>query len=161
MRFKINSILEYTAWVIKKYNELQCQQDANIYRIIDIKTHQENQFKFVIQIIGKSAIIESTPEELVTNDKLLEGFSRKDIRTIVYYACEQIKQPTYKIVTQEFSNQSNDVIFKLKNIRNKKLLVKTASQILLDKSLMQNLSLDDTNSISYIAGYESSQRIRD
>ncbi|HSW94169.1 MAG TPA: hypothetical protein VLJ15_07450, partial [Gammaproteobacteria bacterium] len=93
---KFLTIFEYTAWFIRQYSEQQAQQ--NIYRIVEIKQSTSGQYKLIVQIIGKSTIIECTPEEIVTNDHMLEGFSKKDIRAITYFACEEIKKPKYKII---------------------------------------------------------------
>lgn len=157
MRFKLSSIIEYSAWLLKKYNSLQQAQENNIYRIIDIKQLRNDQYKVIIQIIGKSSIIECSPQEIVTNDGLLEGFSKKDIRTITYFACNPIQKPKYKIIMQEFCEKLNRVIFKLKDNKSETLVIKTANQIVMDKNIINSLSREDVNSISYIAGYECSQ----
>jgi len=157
MRFKISSIVEYTALLLKKYNELQQTQENNIYRIVEIKQSLSGRYRIIIQVIGKSSIIECSPEEIVAVDWLLEGFSKKDIRTITYFACEQIKKPNYKIMMQEFCEKLNRMIFKLKEAESDALVIKTANQIVMDKELINKLSKEDINSISYIAGYECSQ----
>jgi hypothetical protein len=115
MSFKISSVFEYTSWVIKKYSELQQAQEKNIYRVIEVKQSATGQHTLIVQVIGKSAVIECSPEEIVINDRLLEGFSQKDVRAITYLACEKIKKPKYKIVMQEFCGSQNGVLFKLKN----------------------------------------------
>ena len=157
MNFKISSIFGYTSWLLKKYNELQQIQEKNIYRIIEIKQSAKEQYKLIVQVIGKSSIIECLPNEIVADDRLLEGFSQKDVRTITYLACEKIKKPKYKIVSQDFCEKFNGMVFKLKEPENEVLLTKTANQIVIDKYLINNLSKEDINSISYIAGYEYSQ----
>lgn len=157
MRSKILSIIEYTSLLLKKYNELQQTRENNIYRIIEIRQLISNQYMLVIQVIGKSSVIECTPQEIVATDWLLEGFSKKDIRTITYFACEQIKKPKYKIIKQEFCEKFNRMIFKLKETGSDTLVIKTASQIVTDKNIIKNLSIEDAKSISYIAGYECSQ----
>jgi len=86
---------------------------------------------------------------------LLEGFSKKDIRAITYLACQQLKKPKYKIILQEFSDACNKMKFKIKN--KDQIIIKSASQIILDKSIIKNMSKDDISSVSYIAGYEHSQ----
>lgn len=158
MQFKtISSVVGYTTLLLKKYNELTKIQNSNIYRIIEIKHLPAGKYKLITQIIGKSVVIECTPEEILANDRLLEGFSKKDIRTITYLACDQMKQPKYKIIVQEFCEKFNKIMFKIKETESGDLLVKTASQIVMDKNIINSLSQDDVNSISYTAGYESSQ----
>lgn len=157
MHFKISSIFEYTAWVLKKYQNIQQIHENNIYRIIEIKQLSSGQYKLIVQVIGKSSIIECSPQEIVAVDRLLEGFSKQDIRTITYLACNPIKKPKYKIIMQEFCEKFNRMIFKLKDAKSENMLIKSANQIVMDKNIINNLSTEDVSSISYIAGYECSQ----
>jgi hypothetical protein len=154
---KISSIFQYTGWLLKKYNEQQNYQ-RDIYRIAEVKQLPSGENKIVIQVIGKSVFIECTPQEIVVDDRMLEGFSKKDIRTITYFACEQVKKPKYKIVVQEFCEKFNRIVFKLKMQNDDNIVEKTASQVLLDKNLVDGLSREDVKSVSYIAGYEHSQK---
>lgn len=66
------------------------------------------------------------------------------------------KKPRYKIVMQDFCDSFNRVLFKLKSSDSSETISKTASQISLDKNLINNLSREDLCSISYAAGYERS-----
>lgn len=151
------SILGYITWLLKKYNELKQSQENNIYRIIEINQYPSGQAKIIAQVVGKSSIIECSPQEIVATDRLLEGFSKKDVRTITYLACDEIKKPRYKIIMQDFCEKFNNVIFKLKEAKSEKFIIKTASQIVMDKNLLENMSQADINSVSYVAGYECSQ----
>lgn len=153
---KISSIFEYSVSLLKKYNELLQIQEKNIYRIVAVKPSSLGQYKIIIQIIGKSSVIECSPQEIVSVDWLLEGFSKKDIRTIAYYAWELKTQPKYKIIAQAFCEKSGKMLFKLQTLENEKYIVKTANQIITDRSLINDLSKEDINSISYMAGYECS-----
>jgi hypothetical protein len=142
--------------VVRLNKNSQQSTAKNIYRLVEIKQSFGDQYKLVIQVIGKSIMLESCVQEIVTNDRMLEGFSRQDIRTIVYFACLQHKQPRYKIVMQEFCIAFNKMLFKLKKIDSDEIIAKTAAQIALDKHLIRNMSQEDACSISYTAGYEHS-----
>ncbi|OGT36245.1 MAG: hypothetical protein A3F11_06810 [Gammaproteobacteria bacterium RIFCSPHIGHO2_12_FULL_37_14] len=156
MRFKkISLMFEYTAWFLKRYGDQQ-QIQQNIYRVVEVKQSSLDQYKLAIQIIGKSTVVECTPQEIVANDRMLEGFSKKDIRAITYFACEQSKKPKYKIIMQEFCDTFNKILFKLKKYDSDEIILKTAGQISLDKHFINNLSQEDACSISYAAGYEQS-----
>lgn len=124
-------IFQYAAWLLKKYNKLKQDQEHNIYRIVEIKQPSLGEFKLIVQVIGKSTIIECNPKEILINDRMLEGFSKKDIRTIAYFACEQNKKPKYKIIMQDFCEKVNRMVFKLKEIKSNLLLIKTADQIVM------------------------------
>jgi len=156
MNLGISSFIEYANWLFKKYHDLKKIQENNIYRIIEIKKLNSGQYKITIQIIGKSSIIECTPQEIVGIDKILEGFSKKDVRTITYLACHQIKQQKFKVISQEFS-ENNKLIYKLKDIDTDVIIIKTANEIMIDKNILDSLNQDDIHRISYIAGYECSQ----
>jgi hypothetical protein len=150
----IAPMLEYANWIIKKYVELNKYQENNIFRVANFKKNAFGQTKLIIQIIGKSTVFECTPKEIVSDSSLLEGFSKSDVRTITYFACEQLNQPDYTISTQELDVKSNRAIFKLKKRGNKKTLSKTAAEITVDKILINNMAKEDICSISYLAGYE-------
>jgi hypothetical protein len=156
MRFKaILSLVEFTTRALKKPQEQHSSQ-TTIYRLIEVKQSPTGQVKLTVQFVGKAIVMEYTPQDIVDNDHMLEGFSKKDIRFIAYLACEQSKKPRYKIVMQEFCNTFNRMLFKLKKYDSNEMISKTASQISLDKNLINNLSQEDVCSISYIAGYEQS-----
>lgn len=156
MRFNsIRFIVRQAKDILSQYKEQH--QQSTIYRIIEIEQLLSGKYKIIAQIIGKSTLIECTPQELVVDNKMLEGFSKRDIRTITYFACEPAKKPKYKIVMQEFCGQLNKVLFKLKFQNQNEPIVKTATQITMDKDLINDLSCEDVQSISYIAGYEHSQ----
>jgi hypothetical protein len=155
MQFKkVTSLFEYASWVLKKYNEEKNHQ-CDMYRIIEVN-QSAGQCKVIIQVTGKSTFVECTPQEIVANDRMLEGFSKKDIRSLTYLACESIKKPTYKIVMQKFCSNFNKMLFKLRKCNSNEVILKTANQISLDKNLINSLSHEDIQSISYMAGYEHS-----
>lgn len=156
MRFaKFSSIFDYITSLLKQINELQQQSINTIYRITDVKQSSADSVKIVIQLIGKSTFIECTPQEIAGDDRFLEGFSKKDIRTITYYACLPRNKPKYKLIAQEFCDDK--LAFKLKKLDSNEIIFKNAGDLLLDKNIIDHLNLEDMRSISYAAGYEHSQ----
>lgn len=150
---KFSSVFQYTNWILKKYTELQLSPDTTIYRIVQINQTSSG-YKLIIQVVGKCSVITCTPQEIVAEDRFLEGFSKKDVRTIVYLACNEIKQPRYKIIVQEFCAKFNRILFRLKKRNTGEVIEKTAREITLDKHIINNLSTEDACSINYVAGYE-------
>ncbi|HVY52975.1 MAG TPA: hypothetical protein VHA13_00460 [Gammaproteobacteria bacterium] len=128
---------------------------ANVYHLLEIKYHDE-QYQLCFQEIGKTAILERAPNEIVANDRLLEGFSKQEIRQILYLAYEQEKQPKYKIAVQEFCEKINRILFKLKRRGSDEVIINTADLITLDKRLINDLSQEDACCIGFAAGYELS-----
>ncbi len=150
---KISTLFVNTNWSFKKFSNPQ-QDPQNIYRIVDVNQSPTGQLTILIQIIGKSTVIACTPQEIIENDRMIEGFSKKDIRAITYYAFEHKNKPRYKIVMQEFCEAFNKILFKIKKQNSLEIISKTAGQISLDKTLLNNLSQEDACCISYTAGYE-------
>jgi len=156
MKFKkIKSLIEYTSWLLKEFHEHQNIQ-PNIYRIVEIKKLSFDNYLLIIQVIGKSTIIKYTPQEIVVDDKILEGFSKKEIKMITFLACQKNKEPKFKIIMQEFSENFNKILFKIKNEDGNEIISKTAAQLISDKEILNNLSKEDANCINFAAGYEQS-----
>jgi hypothetical protein len=154
-----NSIFsQYAAWLLKNYSEYR-KLHTDIYRIAEIKQTKTDEKIIVVQVIGKSVVLECTPQEIVMDDRLLEGFSKKDIKTISYFAFKQAVTPKYRIIVQRFCEKLNRVFFKLKVNGKNDLshIEKTAGQIMLDTTLINGLSNEDLKNVSYIAGFEHSQ----
>jgi hypothetical protein len=156
MQFKkVTSLFEYAGWMLKKYQESQnTQQD--VYRLVEIKHMQSSKCKLIIQVIGKCITFECAPKEIISDDKFLESFSKKDIKTITRIAYSENQKPEYKIIAQEFCETFNQMMFRLKSQDSDKWILKSAAEISLDKTLMSSLSWQDIQAISYIAGYEHS-----
>lgn len=159
MNTKSSSLLEYFNWVLKKYQELQQHtHQSDAFRIAEVKHNKADECIIKIQLIGKSTIFECTPNEIVANDQILEGFSKKDIRTLTYFATQEIKKPKHKILVQEFCETLNKIKFKLGMRDSKKPIEKTAEQISLDKELLNNLNAADAHLIGYTTAIEQMVR---
>lgn len=158
MSFRISSIFEYSIWLLKKYSEYYKSAENNFYRIIEIKQLNTGDHKITAQVIGKASIFECTPAEAVANDSIIEGFSKKDIRTITFLAYHKNLKPKIRILEQDFSDSQQQMLFKIVNTCNGELAVKTANQIMIDRALINCLSKEDLKIISYMAGYECAQK---
>ena len=155
MNYKSIPFIHYVTLAIKKYHELMDNTNrADAYRVVDIKFDVLNQCKVLVQLVGKSRIITFNPRELAACDELLEKFSKKDIRTIIYLATQEILKPKQKIIIQEFCEDTGQWIFKLKNSSHKNIK-KTASDISLNKTLLNELSQEDAHVVGYMSATES------
>ena len=150
---KTSTIFQYIGWLLKTYHDQQTL-NADIYRIAEVKHGESSEIKFVIQVIGKSIFIEHTPQEIVLDDAFMDGFSKRDIRTITFYAYQALTKPKYKIVLQNLSAKLNRVLFKLKLNGTETAIEKTAGEITMDKDLINGLSQEDVSSVSFVAGCE-------
>jgi hypothetical protein len=159
MSTKPNSLIEYFGWLLKKYHELQQQiQKQDAFRIVEIKHNKTNECIIKVQIIGKATIFDCTPQEIAANDQLIEGFSKKDIRTITYFATQEIKKPKYKILLQEFREGLGKIIFKLGMRGSAEPVEKTAEQITLDKEFLNKLTQEDAHLVGYTTATEQMLR---
>lgn len=150
---KEGQFTNYFLALCNKIHELQkSTQDA--FRIVSIINNELGEKLFKIQIIGKSAIFEATPQEIARNDVLLEGFSKKDVRIIIYYATQEIAKPTYKILVQDFEEATNKTVFKLGKRGEPNPLKKTADEISLDKNLLNQMTQQDAHMVGYMTAME-------
>jgi len=148
-------LIDYFNKIIKKYHELHIQtQKQDLFRIVNIKTTKKGEYSLQVQLINKATFFECTPQEIVTNDQLLEGFSKKDIRTITYYAAQDTNKPKYKILIHEFREGLNKVVFKLGKDNSEESIEKTAEQISLDQNLINQLNCTDAHLIGYTTASE-------
>lgn len=148
--------MDYISLLIRKYAEIQSIEMSNTFRIVNIRT-VNNETKIIFQIIGKAMFLESTPTEIIANDDFLEKFSKKDIKKISFlYAQNENKiNPGLKILRQEY-NVSNEKIQFILRDNDGNTSKKTASQIFLDKTTIAKLSPEQASNIGFAAGYEHS-----
>ncbi len=106
---KLASVSTYFIELLKQYKKTQ--QATNAYRIVEIKEKSNGSCELVIQIIGKNVTFKSKPEKIAADDNMLENFSRQDVRTITYFATQEIKKTKYKILIHEFCSAFNKMIF--------------------------------------------------
>jgi hypothetical protein len=144
-------ISNYVSWILKKYQELHKELESReAYRIVSIDL-----CKVKINIFGTGKIFESTPQEIVADDQMLEGFSKKDIRRITYHACININKPKFQVIAQSFSEKLNKMIFKVKKQNSSKILEKTADEILSTNAMISHLTPNDAHRIGFVYGSES------
>jgi len=172
MNGKFSSISEYLVWIFKKYLEIErVMEYEDIYRIVAIKdatdtkdTINAKEVKFLIQIIGTDKIVEWFPEEIVLNNQILAGFSKNDIRTITYYACNKLNNPNLNftpnlsIKSYEFSEKIKRIFFHIINRKTGETFKKTASDFMKDQEIVTQFSPQDMLRVGYTAGIEQAEQ---
>lgn len=148
------SISEYVGWLFKQYQQAQQELKSDAYRIVDHNTDKDGQHHLTIQIVGKSVTFKSTPQKILADDDLVEHFSRKDIRTITYLACQDLEKPKHRIILQEFCQKLNRLVFGVKNPKKDEVLRKMPSEISQDKELLKTLSQEDAHLVGYATATE-------
>lgn len=149
------SFFEFLMKFLKIYNETQQYLNNNIYRVIELKERANCSPILVVQVIGKASIFEVTPEEIVKNDSMLEGFSKNDIKTIVLLASKDKTDSDYTIIAQDICGESSTIVYKLRQIKNQEIITKSAAQIALDQNLIKSLNPIDALNVGYAAGLEN------
>lgn len=149
-------LTEYISWLLKKYQEVKKELETRqSYRITNIEYDSSGRAKIKIHIVGTGKEITFTPEELVCDDKMLEGFSRKDVRTITYYACNDLSKPKYKIVTTTLCENLKKMLFGIKEFGVDEISQKTAEEISANRSIISNISPEDAHCVGYVCGSEN------
>lgn len=156
MKNKSFQLVEYIHWLLKKYQEVLTELETRqAYRIINIENNDHERTKLTVNIVGTGKNIQFIPEELAGDDQLLEGFSKKDVRTIIYYACANINKPKYKIIANTFCEKLRKMFFSIKKYDSNELANKTAEEISANLSVLSSLSSEDAHRIGYTYGSEN------
>ncbi len=149
------SIVAYFTRLLRQFRKVQQKRD--IFRIVDMEQGRGGKYKLVVQIVGKNITYKITPEEILADDKMLEGFSRQDVRNLTYLAC-QIKAepnaPKSRILVQEFCDNYNRMMFSISRPDDEAVVMKSASEISLDKDLLAELSQEDAHMVGYTTATE-------
>lgn len=147
--------------MLKKYHELNVEiRTNNQFRILDI-IDDPNQFcQIKVQVVGTDKTPYWLALDIVADDDLLEGFSKKDIRTITYHACEDKKKPKFKLLSCHFSETNNSTIFNFKQFASDGILKKTSTEIASQKNIINEMNSSDAHTIGYMRAYEESIKER-
>lgn len=157
MNRKRNQIAGYLSWVLKKYHELHQElSKKEFYRLVQIiKRPLPESYLLEIQMIGTSKIFKLTPKEIIGDDRMLETFSKQDIRTITYLACEDLEKPKLRVVSHRFSDNFKKILFCLKKTGSDDTIEKSADEISNATSMINSFHPKDAHLIGYIYGVES------
>lgn len=125
-----------------------------IYRVVAIEQDAEDEFTVTIQIINKNITFKAKPEEILAKDNLVDQFSPRDIRALTYLGYLGIHSPKYKVLAQRLSDKDNKLSFTIKHKGDKKIIVKTAGEIMKEKEILDNLNPNDAHLVGYTVGSE-------
>lgn len=147
--------------MLKKYHELNVEiRSNNQFRILDIVDDPNHFCQIKTQIVGTDKTPYLSALDIVADDDLLEGFSKKDIRTITYHACEDKKKPKFKLLSCHFTDNDQPVVFSLKEFNSHNILKKTSAEIASQKNMINEMNSMDAHKIGYMRAYEESIKER-
>ncbi len=156
MSKKTLSLIEYINWIFKKYQEVQTELQAReAYRIVSITENAYAPCQIKIHIVGTGKEIDYTPQEIVEDDRLLECFSKKDVRTITFHACDDLKKNKFKISESRFSEKIKKILFRLKKYNSDEIIEQSAGELSHNQSIITRMSPQDAHRIGYTYGTEN------
>lgn len=137
----------------RQYQRYYRKQQTSRLRIIDIKKDNDNNTFLIVQLKNKNVVYRFLPKEIVSDDNLLNHFSKSDVKTITYLSC-QPNQNKAKIITQEFNEKTNGMIFGIQRGKNNIIIKKTAREISYDKNLVRELTPEEALMVGYMLADE-------
>jgi hypothetical protein len=124
------------------------------YRVLSIDRDEDDSYTVEIQLINKNHTFRMRPEEILADDRMTDGFSQRDIRTLTYLGYLGINSPKYKILAQRLSGVDNKVVFAVKRRGSNKTMIKTANEIAMDEDFITGLPQKDAHLVGYTVATE-------
>lgn len=142
-----------TNWLISMFKVFLAETTKErAYEILDIYVSEDTGFTIAqVKLTGRH-VVEKNISDIVTDLHFLEGFSKKDIRTLTYLATVENLKPDYSIVVQHLGDEVDDYILELRSRNGKERLKKTPTEMSKDKKLLVKFSPIDAHKIGYMAG---------
>lgn len=146
-------ILTFKKFVLEIWREWQKKTYTPSYRLLEIKQDEEENYIVHIQLSLKNITFYAKPEEILSDDSLVDQFSPKDIRTLTYLGYLGINAPKYTILAKRLMGNEK-ITFALKKRGEKEPLIKTADQILKEQEIISSMSPNDAKVIGYTVATE-------
>lgn len=148
-----NKKQDLTKWLMTMFKTfLEDTVKEGVYEILDIYVSKESGFTIAQVRLSGRHIVEKNISDIVTDLNFLEGFCKKDIRTLTYLATVEKLKPDYSIVVQHLGSEVDDYILELRSRNGKEIAKKSLSEMSKDKSLLAKFSPIDAHKIGYMAG---------
>jgi hypothetical protein len=133
----------------------QRQNFTPAYRLVEINQTETEEYIVTVQLINKNSVFQAKPEEILANDHLVDQFSPRDVRALTYLGYLMINNPKYKILAQRLSEDQDKFLFALRKKGEKKVIVKTAEEIMQEKEILNSLEAQDAQTIGYAIATEN------
>jgi len=154
------SIVGFIQGLANFYSEIKlANKESGQYKISSVAKGTLNEApKITAQIRNKNIFHTLDVLAVVSNDNILHQFSRRDIKTLVYLACEYKNRPKVKIEKLSFCGKLKKVIFHFaKGSRSDLSQSNTASALISSSQIISHMSPHDAAKIGYTAGNEAFQ----
>jgi hypothetical protein len=123
-----------------------------LYKLVEIR-EEDKEYTVVIKVANKNITFDAKPEEILANDYLVDQFSPRDIRALTYLGYLGINGPKYQILAKKLS-LNEKITFILKKKGDKKVIARTADQIINEADIIPNLNSEDAKTIGYTVALE-------
>ena len=134
-------------------NEREKDVYKPLYKLVDI-LETDGQHVAVIKLLNKNVTFNATPEEILANDNLVDQFSPRDIRALTYLGYLGINSPKYKILARKLC-ENERINFILQKKGEKKVIVKTAAEIVSESNFIANMNSEDAKTVGYTMATEA------
>ena len=151
MRWLTINVKKFIAYVRK---ETQMRRYIPHYRIVEILQDEHDNYFVAIQVINKSSCFYVKPEELLADDKLVDQFSPRDVRTLTYLGYLEMNTPQYQILAKKLAEGSDRFVFALKKRGQPTIITKTAAQILNEQEIIAGMTPTDAKTVGYTVAVE-------
>jgi hypothetical protein len=149
----MKSITKKLKKIFSYLKDMQNNTYTPFYQLVEISEDNE-EYIVTIRITNKSIAFTARPEEILSNDLLVDKFSPRDIRALTYLGYLGMNSPKYKILAKNLS-QNEKISFLLKKKGEKKVLVKTAEQIISETNMILSMNAEDAKIIGYTFASEA------
>lgn len=147
--------------IIKKFKQLtkrfNNERMKNVYKprykLIEI-LEEDDQHTVVIKLINKNVTFNTRPEEILANDHLVDQFSPRDVRALTYLGYLGINSPKYTILARKLT-QNEKISFLLKKKGEKKVIVKTADEVIRESDILLSMNAEDAKTVGYTIATEA------
>lgn len=124
-----------------------------LYKLADI-LEMDDQHVAVIKLLNKNVTFNATPEEILANNNLVDQFSPRDIRALTYLGYLGINSPKYRILARKLC-ENERINFIIQKKGEKKIIVKTAAEIVSESHFISNMSSEDAKTVGYTMATET------
>lgn len=147
---RFNNLIDYILFLYKQNRQ---NAPTNILRVVNCQTKPGNKYILEVQVINKASIFKCKASVIAGDDKLLECFSKRDVRMITFLASKELLEPNYKISSIQFNNDENETIFHLKNITTNEIKKMKISDLSANK-ILSELGQEDAYKLGYTSATE-------
>ena len=131
---------------------MQDMGNKSIYEIVALEQNDEDKETEVVIRLNGRFVIKRTPQQIILDDKIIDGLSPKAVRAITYLALLEKLSPEYHLISVELDQKVKEYIVTIKHKNSDKLSKLSASQISKNAEVVKKLSPLDANRIGYMAG---------